>query len=143
MTWPQNVTRVDLRVEFIRGSGPGGQNRNKRDTACRITHLPTGLVGYAEDERAQGQNRRLAFSRLAAKLVPLMKLATKTGEAPARVVEEVRTYHAVDNRVTDHRLPERQWRFGDVLDGDALGEIVDELAKMARMVVEEEVVAGE
>lgn len=74
MSWPDNVTKSDLKIERIRGSGPGGQNRNKRDTAIRITHKPTGLVGYSEDERSQLQNQKKAFKRLADKLVPLMKI---------------------------------------------------------------------
>jgi len=59
-----SVTKKDLRVEMLRGSGKGGQNRNKRDTCVRITHVESGVVGYACDERSQAQNKKLAFRRL-------------------------------------------------------------------------------
>jgi protein subunit release factor B len=60
----KQITKKDLRIETMRGSGNGGQNRNKRDTAVRITHLESGAVGYAEDERSQLQNKRLAYLRM-------------------------------------------------------------------------------
>src|SRR3989338_10970728 len=47
----------DLRIELCRSSGPGGQNVNKRETAVRLIHLPTGLVAASQAERSQGQNR--------------------------------------------------------------------------------------
>jgi len=61
-----SVTRADCDWEFLRGSGKGGQNRNKVSTACRCTHRASGAVGYAEDTRSQVDNRRLAFQRMAA-----------------------------------------------------------------------------
>lgn len=59
-----SVTKKDLRVEFYRGSGAGGQKRNKTSNACRITHIESGAVGKAEDERHQAQNKKLAFRRM-------------------------------------------------------------------------------
>ena len=59
------VRASDCEWQFIRGTGNGGQNRNKRSTAVRVVHRPSGAVGYAEDERRQLDNRRLAFARMA------------------------------------------------------------------------------
>lgn len=59
-----SITKKDFRVETMRGSGKGGQNRNKRDTAVRITHPESGAIGYSEDERSQSQNKKKAFERL-------------------------------------------------------------------------------
>ncbi|MCG8685591.1 MAG: peptide chain release factor H [Desulfobacterales bacterium] len=53
-----------LKVEKMRSSGPGGQNVNKRETATRITHIPTGLSVTAQEERSQHLNKKLALSRL-------------------------------------------------------------------------------
>lgn len=53
----------DFKWDFFKTSGPGGQNKNKRDTACRCTHIASGAIGIGSEEREQGKNRRLAFER--------------------------------------------------------------------------------
>mgnify|MGYP003394253993 CR=1 FL=1 len=58
----------DLKVEFTRSSGPGGQNVNKRETAVRVVHLPTKLSAEAQNERSQAQNKERAISILKGKL---------------------------------------------------------------------------
>lgn len=63
----------DIRVDLFRSSGPGGQNVNRRETAVRVTHLPTGLSAGCQSERSQGQNRQKAFELLYAKLYQLMR----------------------------------------------------------------------
>lgn len=59
-----SVTAADCRWDYYRGSGKGGQHRNKTDSACRCTHLASGAVGQAEDDRSQHKNKRLAFMRM-------------------------------------------------------------------------------
>lgn len=51
--------KSDCKVETMRGTGPGGQHRNKTDSAVRITHLPTGVSAYC-DERSQAVSKRKA-----------------------------------------------------------------------------------
>lgn len=59
------VTAAQCRFDYYRGSGAGGQHRNKTSSAVRCTHEPSGAVGQAEDTRSQHENRRIAFGRMA------------------------------------------------------------------------------
>ncbi len=58
----------DLKIDFYRASGPGGQYVNKRETSVRITHAPTGIQASCQSERTQGDNRKRAMEMLASKL---------------------------------------------------------------------------
>jgi len=58
----------DLRVEFSRSSGPGGQNVNKRETAVRVVHIPTNLSAQSDNERSQAQNKEKAMQILYGKI---------------------------------------------------------------------------
>lgn len=59
-----SVTLADCDVQTKRGSGKGGQNRNKRDTAVRIVHKASGAIGESQEQRSQLQNKRAAFLRM-------------------------------------------------------------------------------
>ncbi|OGJ01218.1 hypothetical protein A3G53_03665 [Candidatus Nomurabacteria bacterium RIFCSPLOWO2_12_FULL_44_11] len=78
------IPEGDLRIEFSRSSGPGGQNVNKRDTAVRLVHLPTGIAVHASTERSQEQNRERAMSILRAKIFKRAEEAHKTLEEGMR-----------------------------------------------------------
>lgn len=61
-----SVSIHDCRVEYLASTGgAGGQNKNRRHTAVRITHPPSGAVGYSADENNQLRNKRDAFRRMA------------------------------------------------------------------------------
>ena len=64
LTLSDDALVAQCRFERFRVSGPGGQHRNKTDTAVRITHRPTGVVGFASERRSQHQNRAVALARL-------------------------------------------------------------------------------
>lgn len=119
------ATRVALREEeleesFCRGSGAGGQNRNKRDTCCVLRHAPTGLT-IREEKRTQESNRRLARERMAA---ALKERADRAGQA-ARAAslrdqrgsgersDKVRTYQLHRDLAVDHRNG-RECRWSDL-----------------------------
>jgi protein subunit release factor B len=58
----------EVRVETFKSSGPGGQHKNKRETAVRLRHLPSGITVLATEHRSQAKNKALAFYRLEVKL---------------------------------------------------------------------------
>lgn len=64
-----DLPEKDLDITVARSSGPGGQNVNKRETAVRIVHIPTGLSAHVDGERTQGANKEKALAILKAKLL--------------------------------------------------------------------------
>lgn len=116
----------DLRVDTFRSSGPGGQNVNKRETAIRITHLPTGIVVAVQSERSQQQNREKAMQLLASKVHALQlkkeetelaktKKITKSAEWGAQIRSYV--FHPYQ-MVKDHRTDYETSQIEKVMDGD-------------------------
>lgn len=79
----------DLRIDFFRGSGPGGQHRNTSETGVRITHLPSGVVVTATESRSRHQNLQTARARLEQKLAARQRkrrprIATRPSRAAVR-----------------------------------------------------------
>lgn len=68
-----HLSMRDVRVDTFRSSGAGGQHRNKTDSGVRMTHLPSGIVVTATEERSQHQNRDVAKQRLLAELTSRSK----------------------------------------------------------------------
>jgi protein subunit release factor A len=79
------VSIKEIKIDYFRGSGPGGQHRNTSETGVRITHLPTGLVVTATESRSRHQNLQKAMARLEEKLAARLhkkrpRIATRPGK---------------------------------------------------------------
>lgn len=115
----------DLRIDFYRASGAGGQHINKTSSAVRITHNPTGIVVQCQNERSQHTNRDKAMKMLKAKLYLLKQRENKEKVSDIRgdVMEngwgsQIRSYvmHPY-SLVKDHRTSEETANVGAVMDG--------------------------
>lgn len=126
----------DLKIDIARASGPGGQNVNKLETAVRITHLPSGLVVFCQNERSQSQNREKALEILRAKLYDLrqkeqaIQISQERRQqiGGAERAEKIRTYNFPQNRITDHRLG-KSWHNLEMILGGDLKLIIKEFQK--------------
>ena len=107
-----NIRKEDLRVDVFRASGAGGQHVNRTESAVRMVHIPTGIVGESQDSRSQIKNREIALQRLYVKLMDKQRDEQMSSLAAQRRSlvgsgdrsEKIRTYNYPQNRVTDHRL---------------------------------------
>lgn len=127
----------DIKTEYYRASGPGGQYVNKRETAVRIMHLPSGIVVSCQTQRSQQQNKEKALEMLAAKLYQL-----KEKEAQAELAKMKGTKAAIEwgsqirsyvlhpyTLVKDHRTDVETSDAEGVLDGK-LDEFVEAEIKL-------------
>lgn len=115
----------ELSVDFFRSSGPGGQNVNKRETAVRITHIPTGIQVAAQTERSQERNRDIAMNLLRARLYQkklseqkVVKEEVRGETISAEWGHQIRSYvfHPYQ-LVKDHRTDVETGNVEAVLDG--------------------------
>ena len=126
------IEAQDIRIDFYRSTGPGGQSVNTTDSAVRITHLPTGLVVTCQDEKSQHKNRAQALKILSARLLDAMRAEQDAAISATRKSqvgtgdrsERIRTYNFPQNRLTDHRVGLTLYKLGEVMEGD-LQEVVD------------------
>ena len=125
----------DLKIDTMRSSGAGGQHVNKTESAIRITHLPSGIVVAVQEDRSQHKNKAKAMALLRAKLYDAERGRQDAARAAQRKgqigsgdrSERIRTYNFPQGRVTEHRINLTLYKLPQVMEGEALGEIVDAL----------------
>jgi peptide chain release factor 1 len=125
----------DLKIDTMRAQGAGGQHVNKTESAIRITHLPTGMIVFVQEERSQHQNKAKALKMLRAKLYDAQRSkldAERAAERRGQIgsgdrSERIRTYNFPQGRVTDHRINLTLHKLPQVMEGEALHEVIDAL----------------
>ena len=130
------INPSDLKFEVSKATGPGGQNVNKRMTAVRVVHLPTGLAVDSHTERNMQQNKENALVILSAKLFEkqeMARLETLSEKRKGQIrgamrAEKIRTYNFPQDRVTDHRVKKSFHNIEGIMSGN-LDEIVEALDK--------------
>lgn len=127
-----NILDKDLKISFFRSSGPGGQNVNKRETAVRIVHLPTGLAVACQVERSQAANKEQAMKWLKSKLAKLMEKQQVQEVEKLKVKTSIDWGHQIRSyvfhpykMVKDHRTGKKISKVEDVLEGN-LEMIIDQ-----------------
>ena len=119
----------DVKIDFFRGGGHGGQNVNKVETGVRLTHIPTGVVVECVEERFQQRNREIAEQMLRSKLCTLMQeqQAASVNELRASQVgrgernEKIKTYNFPQDRLTDHRINVSYHNLPKIMNGEIPG----------------------
>jgi peptide chain release factor 1 len=120
------IDEKDIRVDTYRASGAGGQHVNTTDSAVRITHIPTGIVSYCQQEKSQHKNKDKAMRLLKAKIAEERRLAAAKERADARSMqvgsgdrsERIRTYNFPQNRITDHRINLTLYKLDQAMNGE-------------------------
>ena len=124
----------EIRVDITRASGNGGQGVNTIDSAVRLTHIPTGIIVYSQQERSQIKNKEIAMKIMASRLydLQLREKEEKEGDMRRSLIgsgdrsEKIRTYNYPQNRVTDHRIGFTIMQLDRIINGD-LDPIIDAL----------------
>jgi peptide chain release factor 1 len=130
------IEEKELRIDTYRSSGAGGQHVNVTDSAVRLTHLPTGIVVYCQEERSQHKNKEKAMRLLKARIAEIEQQKKDAAQASDRArqvgsgdrSERIRTYNFSQNRITDHRIEFTRYNLDRVMEGD-LHEITQALVQ--------------
>ena len=130
-----DIADEDLKIDTLRSGGAGGQHVNKTESAVRMTHIPTGIVVMMQEDRSQHRNRAKAMAVLRARLYDYERQrqdAARAAERRGQVgsgdrSERIRTYNFPQGRVSDHRIDLTLYKLPQVIEGEALGEIIEAL----------------
>jgi len=122
------INKKDLRIDTYRGSGAGGQHRNKTDSAVRVVHIPTGITTTCEGERSQHANKETAINKLHSELTLLYAQQDSDvnnsfkNEHTSQWGNQIRSYLFNNNLVKDH-ITNIEYNIHDFLNGN-IGESI-------------------
>ncbi len=130
----------DLKWDFFRSGGKGGQNVNKVSTAVRLTHIPTGLIVECQEERYQGKNREKALQMLESKIYTAMQeqqvksiTEIRTGQVgTGERSEKIRTYNFPQDRITDHRINQNFHNIPSILNGN-ISDVLEAMKQLNKV----------
>ena len=132
---------ADCRLEAFRGSGPGGQKRNKTSSAVRLTHCPSGISVIASESRSQQRNRQVALDRLRHKIALSVREKVDQSGLPDPNVIQVSCrsdkYPAAMGKTLDV-LTHSRWKVSEAAKmlGVSTGQLVDFLRTDAQLWME-------
>lgn len=121
------IPEEEIKVEYSRAGGPGGQNVNKRETAVRVVHLPTNISAHSDNQRSQVQNKEKALQILSGKLYAWREMERKKKEQGLYVSKtmeiewgnQIRSYVLHPYKmVKDHRSGIETAKVDEILDGN-------------------------
>jgi peptide chain release factor 1 len=130
-----DINEADLKIDTMRAQGSGGQHVNKTESAIRITHVPSGVVIFVQEERSQHKNRARAMGLLRARLYDMERQKLDDARSADRKSqvgsgdrsERIRTYNFPQGRLTDHRINLTLYKLEKIVTGEALDEVIDAL----------------
>ena len=130
-----DINDADLKIDTMRAQGAGGQHVNKTESAIRITHIPSGIVVFVQEERSQHKNKAKAMNYLRSKLYDAERTKRDAESAAERRgqigsgdrSERIRTYNFPQGRVTDHRINLTLHKLPQIIEGEALDDVIDAL----------------
>lgn len=129
------INSSDLKWDYFRGSGAGGQHRNKTETAVRIVHIPTGITAQCQNERSKTQNEQNALKILKLRLYnnELLKINEEKKNIDKDKLKinfgsQIRTYTLQPFQlIKDHRTNLETGNVNRFLDGDIKNFIIEYL----------------
>ena len=130
-----DINEADLKIDTMRAQGAGGQHVNKTESAIRITHIPSGIIVFVQEERSQHKNRARAMSLLRSRLYDEQRRKLDDERAADRKSqvgsgdrsERIRTYNFPQGRCSDHRINLTLYKLDQIITGEALDDVIEPL----------------